>query len=110
MPELDAEENEGENDWNEEENDDQDGLDTEGETWRVELVGDAEGMKVKRVRFAAGTKGRSDRKEWMKKLRMESWERAEAGDFAGYWGCGIASRENLENQETKRGRRIMGCC
>ena len=102
MPELDAEEKEGENDWNEEEDEDQDGFDAEGETWRVEFVGDAEDMKVKKVRFAAGTKGRSDRKEWMKKLRTESWERAEAGDAAGYKGCGITSQKSWGPRSEER--------
>ena len=45
-------------------------------------------QKTKKVRFAAGTKGRSDRKEWMKKMKMESTERAEAGDAAGTRGYG----------------------
>ena len=62
-----------------------------GEAWRVSqpgAIGDWEEVKVKRVRFAAGTKGRSDRKEWIKKMKMESTERAEAGDAAGVRGCG----------------------
>ena len=60
---------------------------------------DAEEVRTKRVRFAAGTGGRSDIKEWTTKLRMESWERAEAGDAAGYKGCGIAPREILRIEE-----------
>ena len=54
----------------------------------MEVVEDAGEVRAKRVRLAAGTKGRSDRKAWMKKLRMESWERAEAGDAAGCRGYG----------------------
>ena len=44
-------------------------------------------VKIKKARFAAGTRGGSDRKAWMKKLRMESHGRAEVGDEAGTRGC-----------------------
>ena len=85
----------GENGWDEEACENEGGAEAEGETWGASAVSqqgastvdDEEEVKMKKVRFAAGTKGRSDRKAWMRKLKMESWERAEAGDAAGISGC-----------------------
>ena len=69
MPKLDAERSEGEDDPDEEAEEDESGAEAEGETHRLEVVDDEAETRIKRVRFAAGTRGGSDRKAWRNRDR-----------------------------------------